>query len=318
MSSEEQPNQGKKGLNTILTLVLLAAVGVMTFMWSSTKSELSESNSQLETLSAMMSEYTGEISKDMTSDLKNMLQTYDALEKKAKAQGDMNAEQAAEIEQQKAQIQELLTKVEQGKWTASELAKMRRENETLRGIMKGYVKQIDSLNTLNLSLSSNLQETKTQLNTTTQERDTYKQSAEEATAKVKEGSKLQAYGFTTEALRTKLNNSMTSTDKAKNVVQIKSAFTIGANPITEKGNKSVYMQITKPDGTVFQNRASNVVSTSAGSVAYSDKKDVDYTGEAVSMAVYYDLRGETAQKGNYTVRIYCDGQLIGSDNFTLK
>lgn len=319
MSQVEQQNQPKKSVfNTLVIILLLAGIGVMTFLWSSTKSDLSERNAELDEMSTMLSSYTGEISKDLSSDLKNMLSTYDALEKKAKASGDLNAEQAAEIEEQKAQIQELLDKVEKGKWTASELAKMRRENETLRGIMKGYVLQIDSLNTLNLKLTSDLDQTRTELTTTVTERDTYRQTAEESAARVKEGSKLQAYGFSSGALRSKLNNTTTATDKAKNTVQIKSSFTIGANPIAEKGNKPVYMQITKPDGAIFQSRTSNVISTGQGSVAYSDKKDVDYTGEAVSMAIYYDLRGEDAQKGNYTVQIYCDGQMIGKDNFTLK
>lgn len=319
MSQSEQQNPAKKsGVNTLVIILLLAGIGVMTFLWSSTKSELSESHEQMATMEAMLSEYSGEVTKDLTSDLKNMLETYNALEAKAKEQGNQNSEQAAEIEAQKTQIKELLEKVEKGKWTASELAKMRRENETLRGIMKGYVHQIDSLNTLNLRLTSDLDETRTVLTTTTSERDTYKQDAEESKARVKEGSKLQAYGFSSGALRSKLNNTTTETDKAKNAVQIRSSFSIGANPIAEKGNKSVYMQITKPDGTIFQSRTSNVVTTNQGSIAYSDKKDVDYTGEAVSLAIYYDLRGEDAQKGNYSVKIYCDGNLIGKDSFTLK
>lgn len=319
MSQSEQQNPAKKsGVNTLVIILLLAGIGVMTFLWSSTKSELSESHEQMAAMEEMLEGYTGEATKDLASDLKNMLETYNALEQKSKEQGNQNSEQAAEIEAQKTQIKELLEKVERGKWTASELAKMRRENETLRNIMKGYVYQIDSLNTLNLKLTSDLDETRTVLTTTTTERDTYKQDAEESKARVKEGSKLQAYGFSSGALRSKLNNTTTETDKAKNAVQIKSSFTIGANPIAEKGNKSVYMQITKPDGTIFQSRTSNVVSTNQGSVAYSDKKDVDYTGESVSLAIYYDLRGEDAPKGNYSVKIYCDGNLIGKDSFTLK
>lgn len=316
MSEVEQPK--KNGLNTLLLIVLLTVIGGMTYLWSSTRTELSESNSQLETMSQMLSQYSGEISNDLSADLKNMLATYDALEKKAKEQGDMNEQQQAEIEAQKTQIKELMDKVKQGKWTAAELAKMRRENETLRNIMKGYVYQIDSLNTLNLKLTSDLDQTKTELTNTTTERDNFKQEAETSNARVKEGSKLQAYGFSSVALRSKLNNTTTETDKAKNTIQIKSSFSIGANPIATKGTKPVYMQVTKPDGTIFQNKASNILSTDQGSIAFSDKKDVDYTGEAVSMAIYYDLRGEEAQKGNYTVKIYCDGNLIGKDNFTLK
>jgi len=309
-------NKPKKnsGFNTIITIVLLIAVGVLAYLWSSTKSELSESNAQMQNLSAMLTDYTGEISQNLSTDLKNMLATYDALEKKSKEQGNLNEEQASEIEAQRGQIQDLLKKVEQGKWTASELAKMRRENETLRTIMKGYVQQIDSLNTLNLRLSSDLDITRTELSSTASERDTYKQTAEEAAAKVKQGSKLQAYSFSSEALK----GNAKPTNKAKNTAQIKASFTVGANSIAEKGNKSVYLQVIKPDGTIFQNRASNVVSVGSETVAYSDKKDVDYTGEALNMAIYYDLRGEDAQKGNYEVKIYCDGQLIGADRFTLK
>lgn len=318
MSQEQQTQEKKSGFSTLIIIVLLAAVGVMTYLWSSTKSELSQSNAQLKTMEELLKGYTGEISEDLTSDFKNMLATYDELEKKA----DLSDVQADSIAVQRERIQSLMDELEtakkNGNVNASLVAKLKRENETLRGIMKGYIIQIDSLNTLNLQLTSDLDNTRTELTTTTTERDNYKQNAEAANERVKEGSKLQAYGFSSVALRSKMNNTTTETDKAKNTVQIRSSFSIGANPIADKGSKAVYMQITKPDGTIFQSRTSNVISTSQGSVAYSDKKDVDYTGEAVNMAIFYDLRGEDAQKGSYSVKIYCDGNLIGKDNFTLK
>src|SRR5690606_4170571 len=153
--------------------------------------------------------------------------------------------------------------------------KMKRENETLREIMKSYIYQIDSLNTLNLQLSSDLDQTRTSLTETTAERDQYKETAEASQAKVKAGSKLQAYGFTSVGLRSKLNDMTTETSKAKNCIQIKSSFTIGANPISSAGRKTVYMQVIKPDGKTFQSRSSNVVTTDGGDIAYSDKKDID-------------------------------------------
>jgi myosin heavy subunit len=319
MSEVKQQNSNiKKVSNTLIIVILLITVAVMTYLWSSTRTQLSESNNEIEKLNAdlkslddMISEYSGSVSSDMKSDLENMLETYKALKEE-------DPSQKSKIEEQESQIKALLDKVEKGKWTAAELAKMKRENETLRVIMKGYAKQIDSLNTLNLKLTSDLDKTRFELTSTTTERDNYKQSAEESAARVIEGSKLQAYGFSSGALRSKLNSTTTETDKAKNTIQFKSAFTIGANPITEKGVKPVYLQITKPDGTIYQSRTSNVISTGQGTVAYSDKKEIDYNGEAISLAIYYDLRGEEAQKGNYTVKIYCDGQMIGKDNFTLK
>ncbi len=318
MSEQETAPAKKNGLDVLVILLLLLGAGAMTFLWSSTKSKLGdctkdneEKTAQLEAMEGMLAEYTGEVSDDIRKDLKNMLATYDALK-------EQDASKTQEIEEQQAKIQELLEQVEHGKMTSYQLAKMKRENETLRGIMKSYVYQIDSLNTLNLQLTSDLDQTKTALTETTSERDQYKQTAEESQAKVKAGSKLHAYGFTSNGLRSKINDMTTETTKARNCIQIKSSFTIGANPITPAGRKTVYMQVIKPDGKTFQSRSSNIVSTEGGDIAYSDKKDIDYVNEAVSLAIYYDLRGEEAQKGNYTVKIYCEGQLIGKDSFTLK
>ena len=220
---------------------------------------------------------------------------------------------------QKQRIQELINELNSNKkMSASQLFQLRKENETLRGIMKSYVMQIDSLNTLNLKLESNLQSTKTELNNTSSERDQYKQEAQENAAQVKKGQKLQAYAFSSVGLRMKLNNTTEPTNKAKNVVQIRSTFTISENPLTPTGNKAVYMQIINPSGKTLQTRTSNVVSTDLGTMAYSDKKDIDYNNEPVDLSIFYDLKGEEAEKGNYKVKIYVDGQLIGSDSFTLK
>ena len=195
---------------------------------------------------------------------------------------------------------------------------LRKENETLRGIMKGYVVQIDSLNTLNLKLTSDLDQTTTKLNITAEERDLFKADAEQKTAQVKKGSRLQAYGFSSVGLKMKLNNMADETNRARNVVQIKSSFTVSENPITEAGKKVVYMQVINPDGKTLQTKSSNSIQTELGNIAYSDKKEIDYQNQRIDLSIYYDIRGEEVLKGNYKVKIYCEGNLIGTDSFTLK
>lgn len=184
--------------------------------------------------------------------------------------------------------------------------------------MKGYVVQIDSLNTLNLRLSSDLDSTRTQLYTTASERDQYREEVESKSALLAKGSKLSAYNFASSALRAKLGGSMTETKRARNAAQIVSSFTIGENKIASAGKKTVYMRIISPDGKTLQQRSSNVVETEAGTVPYSDKKDIQYANQSIDVAIYYSLNGEDIPKGNYQVKIYCQGQLIGSDSFTLK
>ncbi|MFN5633898.1 MAG: hypothetical protein ACK49D_04445 [Flavobacteriia bacterium] len=319
MSEFAETSRKNNGPYIAIILLLLLGLAVMGFMWSRKNSQLNECtvenaqlNADMEGMNEMMQGYVGNLSNDLKTDFKNMLKTYDALIAKDKSKADS-------LNVQKAKIQDLIDQLDQNKkMTASQLYKMRKENETLRTIMKGYVRQIDSLNTMNLKLTSVLDETTSKLNSTTQERDDYKQQAETSADQVKKGSRLQAYNFSSGGFRMKLNNLPEPASRAKQVVQIKSSFTLSENPITAAGKKTVYMQVINPDGKVLQTRTSNTVSTENGVVAYSDKKEIDYQNQRLDIAIYYDLRGEELVKGNYKVKIYCDGNLVGSDSFTLK
>ena len=307
------------GAFLIIIIALLAGLGAMAYLWSKKNSELNDCmnenkllNSDMKGMDNMMAGYVGNMSNDLKTDFKNMLKTYDALIAKDKTKADS-------LNIQKQKIQSLINELNSNKkMSASQLIRMQRENETLRNIMKGYVKQIDSLNTLNLKLTSVLDETTTKLSATTEERDQYKADAEQKTEQVRKGSRLQAYGFTSAGLRMKLNDMTEPTNRAKNVVQIKSSFTLSENPITSAGRKTVYMQVISPDGRTLQQRSSNTIQTENGAIPYSDKKEIDYQNERIDLSIFYDLKGEDAAKGNYKVKIYCDGNLIGSDSFTLK
>lgn len=318
MSELQEPQKKSNGGFVAVIILLLLMLGAMAYLWSSKNSALNQCendnkmlNADMEGMNEMMSGYVGGMTNDIKTDFKNMLSTYDALLEK-------DASQADSINKQKAQIQDLLDKVERGNLSARQLFMARKEIETMKGIMRGYIVQIDSLNTLNLQLTNDLENTSTQLTATTSERDQYKTEAEASAEKVKIGSKLQAYGFNSGGLKMKLNNTTDETTKARNTVQIQSSFTLSENPITVPGKKTVYLQVITPEGKTLQSSSSNVTAIDGGSVAYSDKKVIDYQNQMIDMAIFYKLNGEELSKGNYKVNIYCQGQLIGTDSFTLK
>ncbi|MEN9301705.1 MAG: hypothetical protein RL264_134 [Bacteroidota bacterium] len=317
--SENQSSSNSNVAYLAVIFVLLAGLAVMAYMWSSKRTELNNCTnenltlkSDMQGMNEMMEGYVGNMSNDLKTDFKNMLATYDKLIAKDKTQADS-------LNIQKAKIQELINKLESNKrLSARELMKVRQENETLRGIMRSYVRQIDSLNTLNIQLTSKLDETTTKLSETSTERDLFRKEADDKGALVKKGAKLTAAGISSEALRMKLNKTTEPTDKAKSAIQFRSSFTIVENTLASPGKKSVYMQIIGPDGQTMQSRTSATVDIDGSTIPYSDKKEIDYQNQSVDVTIYYDLKGETAQKGNYKVRIYCDGNLIGTDSFTLK
>ncbi|MES2589193.1 MAG: hypothetical protein V4622_09440 [Bacteroidota bacterium] len=322
MTEIQEKSKKGNGIYLVVIFLLFIALAYMAYLISDKNKELNSfknTNTELEAdmqgMNDMMSGYVDNMSNDLKQDFKKMLDTYDALiEKDASKSDSLNI--------QKDKIKGLMAELEQkrrsNKLSAREIFSLRKENETLRSIMKGYVHQIDSLNTLNIQLSSDLETTTTQLTETIEERDQFKTEAETNAAQVKKGSKLQAFGFSSQGLKLKLNNTTEETSKAKNCVQIKSSFTISENPITPAGKKTVYMQIIDPTGKTLQSKSSYVVSTDLGNIAYSDKKDIDYNNQSIDLAIFYDLNGEEAAKGNYKVKIFCDGQLIGTDSFTLK
>ena len=319
MSEIQETTKSKNGLFIALIAALVVAVAFMGYKISSANKALTDceqTNKTLEEdmagLSDMMSNYAGNMSNDLKQDFKNMLKTYDQLKAK-------DASQADSINVQKAKIQDLLNQLNSNKkFSARQLYNMRKENETLRNIMKGYVKQIDSLFTLTTQLNADLESKTSELNETSTQRDEYKTQAEIASEKVKKGSKLQAYGFKSTGLRMKLNSTTEETNKAKNTTMVKSSFTIGENAIASPGRKYVYMQIVSPDGRTLQSKSSNTVQTDNGSIAYSDKKEIDYNNQSIDVAIFYNQENQEFTKGTYKVKIYCDGQLIGTDSFTLK
>ena len=315
---EEKAQKNSNGAFVAIIIILLLGLGAMAYLWSSKNSDLNQCktdnallNSDMDGMNEMMSGYIGGMSNDLKTDFKEMLNTYDVLLEKDKTKADS-------INKQKEVIAELLEKVEKGNMNARQLFAARKEIETMKQIMRGYIVQIDSLNTLNYKLTSDLQTTNTALSKTEGERDQYKTEAETSAEQVKKGSKLQAYNFSTVGLKMKLNNTTDETNRAKSTVQIKSSFTLSENPITPAGKKTVYLQVITPEGKTLQASSSNIVTTDAGSIPYSDKKEVDYQNERIDLAIYYRLNGEELSKGNYKVKVYCQGQLIGSDSFTLK
>lgn len=327
MSEEIKKVDSSKKVIVVLLIAIIGLIGGIAYLskiYSDKIQELNKALGENTKLKSDLNEVNKSIgsvvdiegrSNDLKSNLTKMLSNYDELIKMDKSKSDS-------LNLEKSKIQGLLNKINtlesQGSLTYSKLLKMERENETLREIMKGYIKEIDQLNQLNKKIQTDLDETSEKLTSTETERDEYKKVAEETSEKVKKGAKLQAYSFTSSGMELKRNNTTKETTKAKETIQIKCLFTVGSNSLATAGKKTVYMQVITPEGKTLQSRSSNNVTIDGTSVPFSEKRDIDYENNSIDVGIYYDMRGEKATKGTYKVRIYCDGNLIGTDSFTLK
>lgn len=311
------------GVFILITILLLIGLAVLAYFFSKKNNELNaciNENTALKTdmngMNEMMTGYVGNMSNNLTKDFQNMLNTYDDLIQKDKSKADS-------LNIQKEKIISLMSDLDKsrrnGSLNAQKIAQLNKENTTLRSIMKSYVFQIDSLNTLNVKLNSELTQTNNKLESTQSERDQYKKEATEKAEQVRIGAKLQAFNFKSNGLKMKINNTTDETNRARNCVQIQSSFTLSENPLNKSGNKTIYLQITDPSGKILQTKSNYTIETENGIVAYSDKKDVNYQNKQLDMSIYYDFASnEEAIKGTYKIKIFCDGSVAGTDSFILK
>jgi hypothetical protein len=188
----------------------------------------------------------------------------------------------------------------------NQLAKYKREVETLRGVMKGYLKQIDSLNTINSNLQAQNVAYKKEISTAQLRADVAEEKADELNTKVRIGSVIRASGIRMVAL----------SEKSKEVRRIKQArrirvdFELTANELAEPGEKSIYICITPPDGYVLSPKELIPFNFEGTEMMASAMRKVDYENQSVPVSIFYD--GSSFEKGTYKVDIYIDGRHSGS------
>ena len=187
-----------------------------------------------------------------------------------------------------------------------QLAKYKKEVATLRNVMKGYLRQIDSLNTINSNLQAQNIQYKKEINTAQMRADVAEEKADELNTKVRIGSVIQASGIRMTALNAKSNE----VKRMRLAKRLKVDFDLTANELAEPGEKSVYLRILGPDGYLFAPSEVILFSFEGDEMRASAVRKVDNENESVPVSIFYD--GETFTNGTYTVEIYVDGRLSGS------
>lgn len=315
---------GKKrdGLYIILILLLLGGIGYLAYQLSESNklinqcsNEKTDLENEMIAMNDMLNAEGMDMGDNVRQNLENMLTMYNQMESDNVALNDS-------MSLQKEKIQGLLAELEKAKgdkrYYANTVLKLQKETETLRSIMKDYIRTIDSLNTVNGVLTVDLNKTLENLDQMTESRNTYQATSEELTEKVNKGSKLTAFGFVSEGIKERSTGSYKEEERASRCSHIRSCFSLGENAIASAGNKMVYMRIISPSGSVLSSSNSNTLQSESGqSLIYSDKKSVNYQNKSVDLCIFYEL-GVEIEGGNYVTEIYCEGVKIGTDNFVLK
>ncbi|MBR6120976.1 MAG: hypothetical protein IKQ05_01110 [Prevotella sp.] len=218
----------------------------------------------------------------------------------------------AQLTQEQLRTQQLLEELKQVKASdAREIARLKKELATVREVLRSYIRQVDSLNQVNLALRDENSQIRSELeetNRTAQVLQTEKASLSE---KVAIAAQLDA----TNIVMTPLNKRNKAAKKMKDCKQIQVSFNIARNVTATNGTRTVYVRIQTPNGTVLN--GGGTFAYENRQLEYSMRKSIEYTGEETQVTTFWNVN-EFLDGGDYRVSIFVDGNMIGSRTFSVK
>jgi len=248
----------------------------------------------------------------ITSDLINLQAQYASLKTSdSRIQSELNSK--------KDTITMLLQQAEKYKNDPYIIARLKKETETLRKIMQGYVVTIDSLNTLNKQLTVErnvaVESLKVEKNKTVQ----LNVEKSKLQTMVQNGSLLAATDIKAEGVHYRFGKKEITTEKAKKAEKIKVSFTVTANRIAKAGNKNVFIRVITPDGKELSKTGdeSSIFSFEGTKGFYDATQAIDYTNQEIQLVVYCESPTGFIP-GNYIIKLYADGGEMGETTLIFK
>jgi hypothetical protein len=287
-------NKGtEKPTGMIVTSIILGvALVVLVYMYFDKRSKMTE-----------MENVLTQEKDSLANELRHMVIAYDTLR-------TTNDTLNAGLQKQKDKIVQLLS------INASSVQLIKRyKNEitTMRGIMKSYIVQIDSLNTRNKLLVSENTEIRQQISQVRSSNTELSKVKEELTSKVEVASIIQAKNI----LAVSLNKKRKETTRINLLDKLRICFTLRENALAQSGQKDVYMRVLRPDSLVITSSPDNLFDYRGNRIIYSATRQVDYMNQDIEVCIFLDNNGDFIV-GNYSVELYLDDNIIGRTNFMLS
>ena len=252
--------------------------------------------------------------KDLNIDKQNLTNELVALQGDYEALSTTNAAINDSLNVEKEKVGQLIERLQ--KTEATNRAKIReyeKELGTLRSIMKGYIKQIDSLNTLNISLRNEATAARKEAQESKRQYEDLRTTTEQLSQKASAGAVVKGRGFNLVAI----NESNKVTDRSSRARKLRACLSLIENSIAERGYRTVYIRVKGPDGVLMTDDSGKVFTSGGEQMIYSASREVDYQGKEVDLGIYINNIG-SFQKGVYTVNAYTTQAQLGHGELLLR
>ncbi len=219
-----------------------------------------------------------------------------------------------QLDTSREQVALLIEKL--SKTEATNRAKIRqyeKELGTLRSIMKGYIVQIDSLNTLNKRLTADAAAARREAAESRAANEQLTQQVESLATQVSAGKILKARGI---SLLAHYSNDKVG-DRHSRVRYMTANLSLVENTLADKGPVRIYVRVKDPEGILLNNTESTSFTAGGEVLQATASREVDYEGNEVDLTIYINDTGEFV-KGVYTLEVYTEQSLLGRAECMLR
>lgn len=275
-----------------LIVVAVALAGALAYIWYQKSSLVNELTIEKEELTTQMIE--------LQNDYASLSSDYDTIN--------------SQLDSSREEVSQLIERIKKTEATnRSKIRQYEKELGTLRSIMKSYIVQIDSLNTLNRRLTADAAAARREVAESRKREEALNKTVEELSGQVAAGSVIKARGIRIEAY----NGSDKVTDRSSRVVRLLTTLSLVENDLAPKGPVRVYIRVKGPDGILLTNGSQRTFEFNGEPMICSASREVDYQGKEVELSIYLNDITDYV-KGIYTVDAYTEQSLLGSAELMLR
>ncbi|MCX6310470.1 MAG: hypothetical protein NT084_02420 [Bacteroidetes bacterium] len=307
-AQKEKSNAKLHAIYLTIIFLLAGLCGFMTLQYKSLKTIVSTKEIYIEQVV--------KAKEDVEGDLKELKDQYAQLQ-------SSDVKLNAELEGKRAYIDSLLIQAEKHKGDSYIIAKLRKETNTLRAIMKGYIVTIDSLNQLNNKLIADKKQVLGQLDNEKAHSQQISDEKDKLKGRIDRAAVLSTLNVKSTGIKISRGGKKdTETNKASKVDKIRVTFDIGDNDLTIAGPHDIYIRIITPDAQELtqEKNAAHQFSFGGSTSYFCAKKTIDYQNQPMSVLVLCPKAKDedTLAAGKYIIEIYSDGVMIGTTTLTLE
>ena len=282
----------KKVIYALAAVAVLLA-GALAYIWWTKSSLVNELNVEKEELTSQMVA--------LQNDYAALSSDYDMIN--------------SQLDSSREEVSQLIERIKMTEATnRSKMRQYEKELGTLRSIMRNYIVQIDSLNTLNKKLTADAAAARREAAESRKKSEELSKTVKNLTGQVAVGSIVKARGLKLDAY----NSSDKITDRSSRVTRLIASLSLVENDLAAKGPVRVYIRVKDPDGILLTNSTQRTFSVNGGEpMICTASREVDYEGKEVEMGIYVNEIPEYV-KGIYTVEAYTEQAKLGEAELLLR